>query len=698
MFRAIYLAVILQTAVLADQDHWAYLVPEFDAEKRGATIDGFVSQRLIGAGLELQAQAEPARLLRRLHLDLVGLPPTITETDTFIADPSDAHFEKTVDRLLASPRFGEKWASGWLDLARYADSDGYQRDGFRNVWPYRDWVIRAFNEDMPFDQFTIEQLAGDLLPDPTPDQLIATGFHRGPILNLEAGTDAEEDRVKQVVDRVNTTGTVWLATSLECAQCHDHKYDPISIRDYYSLLAFFNHTEQEGRRKPGGNDATMEYVGADIEVPISEEEQRVRAEAAGRLAEAQQVFVAKIEELCDQLDKDRVAALKPKTIALIAKEKRDFEEAIAIRKSVFSKGEESKALGELEKQVKQHQKRAEQGSFQIGFSSRVMREVAAPRETFVMKRGNFLTLGEKVEASTPSALHGFPEGAPKNRLGLARWLVSTDNPLTARVAVNRLWAELFGRGLVATMEDFGHRGERPSHPELLDFLAVKFRDDDAWSVKKTVRRIVLSTTYRQSSATTNRRRALDPDNALYSRGPRQRLTAELIRDNALAISGLLSDKMFGPPVRPVQPAKVWRVIGEVDNTYYLSAGEDLFRRGVYTIWRRSAHYPSFANFDAPNRGACTVRRQSSNTPLQALTLMNDPAYVEMAHAFAGRVQADAGDTDLRAQLEYAFRLALARPPDSEELEVLTETHAAGGPEPWFDVATTLLNLHETITK
>ena len=262
MFRAFYLAMILQAAALADEAHWAYLAPVLDAEARGATIDDFVSERLQAAGLELQAQAAPARLLRRLHLDLVGLPPSIEEVDAFVADPSAAHYEAIVDRLLASPRFGEKWASGWLDLARYADSDGYQRDGFRNVWPYRDWVIRAFNDDMPFDQFSIEQLAGDLLPDPTPDQLVATGFHREPILNLEAGTDAEEDRVKQVVDRVNTTGTVWLATSFACAQCHDHKYDPISIRDYYSLYAFFNHSEQEGRRKPGGNDATMEYVGA----------------------------------------------------------------------------------------------------------------------------------------------------------------------------------------------------------------------------------------------------------------------------------------------------------------------------------------------------------------------------------------------------------------------------------------------------
>ncbi|MGI9241182.1 MAG: DUF1553 domain-containing protein, partial [Verrucomicrobiales bacterium] len=544
----------------------------------------------------------------------------------------------------------------------------------------------------------IEQLAGDLLPEPSQDQLIATGFHRGPILNLEAGTDAEEDRVKQVVDRVNTTGTVWLATSFECAQCHDHKYDPISIRDYYSLYAFFNHTEQEGKRRPGGNNAAMDYVGPDIELPLSEEEKQRRAEAEERVAEAKAVFVVKLRELCDELDDERIAALEPKTISLIEGVGRDFKKANAVRKSVFTKGEEAKVLGDLEKQVRRHQKHAKEGSFQIGFGSRVMREIGEPRETFVMKRGNFLTPGEVVSAATPPALHPFPKDAPKNRLGLARWLVSADNPLTARVAVNRLWAELFGRGLVTTMEDFGAQGERPTHPELLDFLAVKFRTDDAWSMKKSIRRMVLSSTYRQSSSAPTDRRLLDLDNALYSRGPSNRLRAELVRDNALAISGLLSDKMFGPPVRPVQPAKIWRVIGEVDNTYYLSSGEDLYRRGIYTIWRRSAHYPSFANFDAPNRGACTVERQSSNTPLQALTLMNDPAYVEMARALAARVQSESSARDIDGQLEHAFRLAVARHPGARELEVLREIHRAGGDDPWFDVATTLLNLHATITK
>ena len=691
---AFSVAAVAASTRAAEGEHWAYVLPE--GGDRG--IDELIGERLGAAGLEMMPQADPARLIRRVYLDLIGLPPSIGEVDAFVADPSDAHFEEIVDRLLASPRFGEKWATGWLDLARYADSDGYQRDGFRNVWPYRDWVIRAFNSDMPFDQFTIEQLAGDLLPEPTQDQLIATGFHRGPILNLEAGTDAEEDRVKQVTDRVNTTGTVWLATSLECAQCHDHKYDPFSIEEYYSLFAFFNSTEQEGRRRGSADGAAMDYVGPDIDLPIPAEEKQRRAEARQKVAAAEKEFVAKIKELCEALPEEQLKSLQPKTVSLIEKEKPGYQDAKSIRKAVFAKGKESAMLAKLEKQVEAQRKRAEQGTFQIGFTSRVMKEIADGRETFVMKRGDFLRPGERVAAATPAALHDFPEGAPKNRLGLARWLVAEDNPLTARVAVNRIWAELFGRGLVTTMEDFGREGARPTHPQLLDFLAVTFRDADAWSMKRTIRRIVVSRAYRQSAVVSAGRRAQDVDNALYSRGPRNRLNAEQIRDNALSISGLLSGKMYGRPVRPVQPDKVWRVIGQVDNRYYLSEGEDLHRRGIYTIWRRSAHYPSFANFDAPNRGACTVQRQSSNTPLQALTLMNDPAYVEMARAFAERVQAEASGRPIGQQLSHAFRLAVGRKPGAREIAALTRVHARGGEDPWFDVATTLLNLHETITK
>ena len=686
------------TLATAEPDHWAYVAPLPDWPKE-ASVDYFIDLGLERAGLEAQPQADPARLIRRVYLDLIGLPPSIADVDRFMADPSDAHFERLVDRLLASPRFGEKWAIGWLDLARYADSDGYQRDGFRNVWPFRDWVIRAFNADMPFDQFTIEQLAGDLLPNPTQAQLIATGFHRGPILNLEAGTDPEEDRIKQGFDRVNTTGSVWLAISLDCARCHDHKYDPFSMEDYYSLLAFFNNTEIEGRRKPGGNNAAMEYIGPDVTVPFTEEEIRRREEAGKKRDRAKQVFVEKMVDACADFPKEKLAEFDKETVSLFHKKNRTFKEAKALKRKIFAEGETAEMLTRFETEVYEHKKHAEEGFFQIGFASRVMKEIDQPRETFVMKRGNFLAPGKKVSAATPGALHGFPDDAPKNRLGLARWLVADDNPLTARVAVNRLWAELFGRGLVTTMEEFGSQGQPPTHPELLDWLAVTFRDQDAWSMKKTIRRIVLSAAYRRSAIASAEQRASDPRNTHYSRGPSNRLGAELIRDNALTISSLLSDEMFGEPVRPIQPDNVWRVVGEVDNNYYLSDGGDLHRRGIYTIWRRSAHYPSFANFDAPNRGACTVQRQTSNTPMQALTLMNDPAYVEMAEAFALRVQVETTEKELDEQLEHAFRLAVARKPSAEELAVLRKVHAKGiEGDPWFDVATTLLNLHETITK
>ncbi|MFT5109679.1 MAG: hypothetical protein ACI9UA_005329, partial [Pseudoalteromonas tetraodonis] len=475
-------------------------------------------------------------------------------------------------------------------------------------------------------------------------------------------------------------------------------YDPISINDYYSMFAFFNNTELEGQRKPGEDDAIMEYVGTDLEIPLTEKEIRKRKAAGEKKLLAKEVFVERMEELCKEYPRAKLAGFDAKTVGLFHKRDRTFKEAKALKRVIFVEGEIAEMISALEQEVYRHKLHEEEGFSQIGFSARVMRELPSPRETFVLERGDFLMPGERVEARTPSALHAFPSGAPRNRLGLAQWIVAAENPLTPRVAINRIWAELFGRGLVNTMEDFGTQGERPTHPQLLDWLAVTFRDTDRWSMKKSIRRIVLSKTYRQSAAVSADHRRLDPDNALYSRGPRNRLPAEMIRDNALTISGLLSDEMFGVPVRPMQPENVWRVVGDVDNNYYMSEGSDLYRRGIYTTWRRSTHYPSFANFDAPNRGACIVQRQSSNTPLQALTLLNDPAYVAMAQAFAKRVQSDVGGQPLPDQLAHAFRLAVARPPIAKEQALLEEIYAAGDDGAWFDVATTLLNLHETITK
>ncbi len=698
----------------AKDAHWAYVSPTKpdlpsvkNAEWARNEIDFFCLSRMESRGHAPNERESAARLLRRVFLDLIGIPPTIDKVDSFLLDPSDQHLEQIVDELLSSKHFGEKWALGWLDLARYADSDGYQRDGFRNVWPYRDWVIRAFNSDMPFDQFTIEQLAGDLLPEASNAQIIATGFHRGPILNLEAGTDPEEDRVKQVVDRVNTTSTVWLGTSMECAQCHDHKHDPFSMHDYYSMFAFFNNTPIEGKRRPGGNDASMDYAGSDINVPVPDDELNKRDEAANRAREAEKVYVSKVEELCESFSDDQLDELvkkHPKEVNLIRKTKIDFKEALKISKALFKKGNPSKSLNELQKQITNNKKRSEGGTFQIGYTSRVMREMKNKRDTHIMLRGNFKDVGEKVSADTPESLHLFRDEFPRNRLGLARWLVSKENPLTARVTVNRVWAELFGRGLVTTIEDFGTNGAFPTHPELLDWLAVTFQSEDSWSLKKTIKRIVLSSVYLQSSKVSKLERDKDPSNGFYSRGPSLRLPAELIRDNALYISGLLSTKMYGIPVRPVQPANFWRVIGEVDNKYYVSEKEDLYRRGIYTIWRRSAHYPSFANFDAPSRGACKVTREYSNTPLQALTLLNDPVHVEIAKAFAARIRKEVPELNAPQQLEHAFRLALSRYPNGDEITALKEIYfraldTEGSAEgAWFEIATTLLNLHGTITK
>ena len=694
--------------------HWAYVPPtKPDLPKVKNTdwarneIDFFCLSRMESRGHAPKERESAARLLRRIFLDLIGIPPTIEKVDSFLLDPSDQHLEQIVDELLSSNHFGEKWALGWLDLARYADSDGYQRDGFRNVWPYRDWVIRAFNSGMPFDQFTIEQLAGDLLPEATNDQIIATGFHRGPILNLEAGTDPEEDRVKQVVDRVNTTSTVWLGTSMECAQCHDHKHDPFSINDYYSMFAFFNNTPIEGKRRPGGNDASMDYAGSDINIPVPVNELNKRDAAAHKAREAEKVYVSKVEELCESLSNDQLDELvkkHPKEVDLIRKSKIDFKEALKISKALFQKGKSSKSLNELQKQITNNKNRSKGGTFQIGYTSRVMREMKNKRDTHIMLRGNFKDIGGKVSADTPDSLHLFRDEFPRNRLGLARWLISEENPLTARVTVNRIWAELFGRGIVETIEDFGTNGAFPTHPELLDWLAVTFQSEDSWSLKKTIKRIVLSSVYLQSSKVSKLERDKDPKNSFYARGPSLRLPAELIRDNALYISGLLSTKMYGRPVRPLQPANFWRVIGEVDNKYYVSENEDLYRRGIYTIWRRSAHYPSFANFDAPSRGACKVIREYSNTPLQALTLLNDPVHVEIAKAFATRIRKEGAELNATQQLEHAFRLALSRYPNGAEIMALKEIYfraldTEGSAEgAWFEIATTLLNLHGTITK
>ena len=693
--------------------HWSYLppvragIPEKYAPGFGSRhlneIDSFITAKLNEHGLSLNPEAEPARLLRRIYLDITGLPPTIAQVDAFLADPSFEHYTKVVDTLLASPSYGEKWAVPWLDLARYADSEGYQRDAPRNMWPWRDWVIKALNDDMPFDQFSIEQLAGDLLPNATESQKIATAFHRNSPLNLEAGTDPNEDHYKQLIDRVNTTGTIWLGSTVGCAQCHNHKYDPLSTKEYYELFAFFNNTPMESKQE--GMEmgmSNMVHIGPVLEVTRSDTD--IDAELSAE-AGYETVLTGIRTDLVNAVDRrvkkdpkgreslpEEVQKILEKELEMSLNQCRTLSTKLAIKDPGMAKRFEEAEI--METRLKEQRKK----------EVRILQEMEEPRPTFVAKRGDFLATGEKVTPATPASLHPFRDDYPRNRLGLAKWLVDPANPLVGRAFVNRLWIELFGQGLVTTPEDFGMQGEEPTHPELLDWLAVTFVEDDHWSMKQALRRIVLSATYRQSVVVNAKSSEIDPRNQYLWRHPGQRLGAEMIRDQALAVSGLLSEKRYGVNVRPFQPDGFWRKsAGASEDHYVASSGEDAHRRGVYTLWRRNSHYPSFANFDAPDRTACVVKRDISNTPLQALTLLNDPVYVEIADAFGKRIANEGGGT-LDERLTRAFRTALTRTPLESELQLLrsafeTVRSDSGSDEKAYrEVATILLNLHESINR
>jgi hypothetical protein len=713
--------------------HWAYVAPQSpaipavkNAARAAGAVDRFILARLEKAGLSLAAPADKARLLRRVSLDLIGLPPTIEEVDAFLADDRPDAYERQIDRLLASPAYGERWATPWLDAARYADSNGFQRDGHRAIWLYRDWVVQAFNADMPFDRFTIEQIAGDLLPAASDAQKIATGFHRCTTVNVEAGVDQEENRTNQVIDRVNVTGTVWLGTTLECCQCHNHKFDPFTQRDYYQILAYFNNTQIETREQSKGS-AGLEFVGPEMQIPPDPATAARRKE----LAALRQVVAKELEE-CVQDEHSGLSAWEAEMQAS-DEERKKLPAGIARILKLPAKKRNAKQRDQLTAHfVSLHPAAKEKQTRMDGLqkeidalappSSLVMVELAEPRMSTIFERGSFLSPGKSVEPGTPAVLHPLADDLPPNRLGLAQWLVDPANPLMARVTVNRAWAQFFGQGIVLSPEDFGTQSEPPTHPALLDYLAVEFRDR-GWSLKHVHRLVATSETYRQASAVTPKLLAKDPYNRLYARGPRLRLSAEQIRDNALAACGLLTSKLSGPPVYPPQPDGIWRVTGNVDNTYRTSTGEDRYRRGIYTVQRRSAAYPSFLNFDATDRSACVVKRTRSNTPLQALTLLNDPVYVDLAAALADRVLGDGSTIDPQARLELAFRHCLARVPTETEREALHElfrdtlaryrddlnsariiarrstlknTDAAEWVA-WFHVAQALLNLDETIS-
>jgi hypothetical protein len=896
--------------------HWAYVAPVrpelpevSDPAWARNDIDHFILQRLDAEQLTPSQEADRATLIRRVYLDLIGLPPTPAEVDAFLADARENAYEAVVDHLLDSPHFGERWARPWLDMARYADSHGFQRDDLREVWAYRDWVIRALNADMPFDQFTIEQLAGDLLPNATDEQKIATGFHRCTMTNVEAGTEPEETRTNQVIDRVNTTATVWLGSTLECAQCHDHKYDPFSQKEYYQFFAFFNNTAVEADRVNPKVPGSIQFLGPAMTLPdemggakkdslasrLEEIDQRIAKRVAALRNEAVEweaglravaenapqshvldllhfasaegaahrelddksilltddppdtdtyTFTAKteligitafkLEALTDDslprggpgrgdakrpnfvlntfavdaashgskafspvrlvkavadfsqqgfsvagaIDDDpatawainpqffvphsaqfqterpvgvesgttlrfrlvqqygggrtigrlRVSAIigDPAAEAVPAEivrivclpvDKRSKKDLRALRRYQFDQDAEIVALRKTRTKIRAELKNIEEPT------TLVMQEMPQSRTTTIFARGDYKQPAERVEPGVPAVLHPY-SSTEGDRLALARWLVDRRNPLVARVTVNRWWAEFFGHGIVETVEDFGIKGQPPTHAELLDWLAVEFMGN-RWSMKHLLREIVTSATYRQASVVTPELLQRDDQNQLYARGPRVRMDAEMIRDNALSIAGLLSGKQFGPPVRPYQPDGVWVKVGGARVDYVVSPGEDRYRRGIYVVLKRGAPYPSFVNFDASARLACTAKRSRSNTPLQALTLLNDPVYVEAAQALAVRTLREGPEDNVDSRIDHMIRLCVCRKAAPLELSALRRlyeqqlldaqtdpqaTQALVGTLPlpsgatreelaaWYAVATVLMNLDETITK
>ena len=651
------------------EPHWAFTAPVRPTlkEKGPAAIDALIDQGLKEAGLKASAEASPDKLLRRLSLDLTGLPPTPAELDAFlqarVKDPQAAYVA-AIDRLLASPAYGERWGRWWLDQARYADSNGYSIDAPRSIWKYRDWVVSSLNADLPFDRFTIEQLAGDLLPDAGEAQRIATGFHRNTPLNQEGGIDVEQFRIDSVIDRVGTTGTVWLGLTVGCAQCHDHKFDPITQKEFYRMFAFFNNQEEP----------TMK-----VSDPAHDE-----AELDSAVRDAEQALATYLDQRAPALQQWESSLTKATTAKLSGTVK------AALRKPAAKRNVTERALlfaaspGATDKTFKALQKKAKDAADKRdgGPTTLVLKELAKPRKTHLLTAGDFTRPAEEVAPGVLATLHAFkPDQGSVDRLDLARWIVAKDNPLTARVIANRVWQAYFGRGLVETENDFGSQGTSPSHPELLEWLAVELVER-GWSLKSLHRSIVLTHAYRRDSANRADLIEKDPDNRLLARQTRLRLDAELVRDSALLASGLLTHKVGGPPVYPPIPDGVMS-LGQVKRVWNTSLGPDRTRRGLYTFTYRVTPPPAFAVFDAPDGLSTCTRRNRSNTPLQALTLLNDPAYFEAAQALAKVIEKEG--------LANAFRRCTSRAPEATELAILT-------PLDRLSAARALLNLDETITR
>jgi hypothetical protein len=706
-------------------------------------IDHFILSRLESEALQPNPPATPNIIARRLSLDLTGLPPTQQLFESF--SKGNLTYEAMVDTLLSLPAYGEKWASWWLDLARYADTKGYEKDGGRTIWQYRDWVIKALNKDMPYDQFTVEQLAGDLLPNPSIDQLIATAFHRNTMNNDEGGTEDEEFRVATVIDRVNTTYSVWQSTTMECVQCHSHPYDPVKHEDYYRSMAFFNNSRDEDTPS---EDPNIRFYTPEQQRKVEQVTDWATKYGTEELAGRYKDFLTFMEPMyqahnCEDFNNGELADTKYLALwddgscrlknvypngagfmymnywsnldgTRMTIRKNDKEGEIladfiinktagnVIRKIPFKKVD---AIIDLYFETSNDRIPPEAstsfitwfafledlpGTSQQGYESvnktfldllntdtpelpiMVENHSYMARATQIFERGNWLLKADTVHPGTPEVLHNWEESWPENRLGLSRWIVSKRNPLTARTLVNRVWQQLIGRGIVASVEDMGTQSDPPSHPELLDWLALRFMNEHNWSTKALIKDIVMSGTYRQISESSPELFQKDPEIELYSRGPRLRLSAEQIRDQALAVSGILSAKMYGPGVMPPQPEGVWQSVYN-DSKWVESKGEDKNRRAVYTYLKRTSPYPSFITFDAGSREVCSIRRTVTNTPLQALVTLNDPVYLEAAYHFAKSMESE---TDMEKAIILGYEKATFSQITPQKLKALTELYNA----------------------
>ena len=740
-----------------DHVHWSFRpilrpsVPPVQRDMWGREpIDFFVLRRLQREGLVPSPMARRETLIRRVTLDLTGMPPSNPEITAFLQNTRPTAYEEVVDRLLASPHYGERWARVWLDVAHYADSDGYLTDQLRPVaWRFRQWVVDALNQDMRFDQFTIEQLAGDLLPDATTEQKIATGFLRQTLSNREGGADVEEFRVNQVKDRISTVGTVWLGLTVACSECHDHKYDPISQREFFELYAFFNTASEVNidaplagelepylRAKPAYDQQRRALIDPQ-RTPISRLQRRWEQrllEADGNPGQDYQwdrnweilglIWGGGFGE--GQLEGQEIVKLAP-ALRTPTQRARIFEYFLRFGAETDRAQFEELGLSEIKSAID-----ALNAELPKLSRAAVMCETPHARTTFIQHGGVYNNPGEPVEPNTPRVLPALPENAERNRLALARWLVTRENPLTARVTINRLWQEFFGRGFVLTSDDFGARGEQPSHPGLMDWLASEFVERE-WSVKRLQRQVVCASVYRQSSRERVELQTRDPDNVLLARQASLRLSAEAVRDSALAVSGLLVRRIGGPSVRPPQSAAV--VMGGFgDSGWQAADGEDRYRRALYTFIKRSTPFPELVTFDAPNTRESCTRRERSNTPLQALTLLNAPFFQEASQQLAMRtLLRTAGESlalpgeprpaGLSRRIDLGFRICLGRYPNSQEKQLLLACYqrlrevVARTPQTaqqvmpdrlpnvdrrdaaaWVGVCSVLLNLHEFITR